>query len=143
MAIKIASVQDIAKKYIEVTPGRQQFYVANTPGAAEDWQRATEAAAGNFQAAVTAGNIGARFARGVREAGAAKFRRKVEAVGGNRFAEGVRAAGPDFEAGFAPYQTIIAGITLPPRRPRGDPSNYQRSSAVGTELARRRLAASS
>lgn len=140
MAIKIASAGEIAGKWIEVTPGRAQFYQANTPAAAEDWQRATEASVQNFTAAVTAGNIGARFLRGVREAGAAKYARKVKEVGANRFATGVQAAKSDFQSGFEPYAQLIAGLTLPQRRPRGDPANIQRVQIVAQELSRRRLA---
>ena len=85
----------------------------------------------------------ARQAAGVRRAGSAKFARKVRDVGAARFGPGVIAAAGDFEAAFNPYLQAIQTVDLPARRPRGDPGNYQRVNAVGNALHQRRLAAAS
>lgn len=140
MAIKIESASVIADKWREVTPGRQRYYQANTPGAASEWESNTKAAQATFTAAVTAGDIGRKFLGGVIRAGAAKFARKVTDVGVNRFGPGVQAAVQDMQAGFEPYQAVIAGLTLPRKGPRGDAGNLARVSTVSEALNRKRLA---
>ena len=140
MAVKIASAADIASKWGEVTPGRQKYYESNTPAAASDWETNTIKASKTYQAAVTAGDIGARHAGGVKKAGAAKFARKVVAVGVNRFGEGVRAGVQDMQDGFDPFVSVISGLTLKPRGPRGDPGNLDRVRQVAEALTKRRLA---
>ena len=140
MTIKIASAAEIAAKWMEVTPGRQRFYELNTPPAAADWEANTKASESIFNAAITAAGVAKRFVGGVGKAGAAKFARKVSMVGVGRFGPGVQAAGVDMQAGFEPYVSIISGITLPKKGPRGDTLNYARVQAVGDPLHKKRLA---
>lgn len=140
MSIKIASSAEIAAKWREVTPGRSRYYEANTPGAASEWESGTLAATATYQAAVTAGDIGRRFAGGVRNAGAEKFARKVRDVGVGRFGPGVQAAAPDFQKGFDPYAQTIAGLSLPKKGPRGDTTNVERVRVVANALSAKRLA---
>jgi len=143
MALSVKSAADSAKKWGDVTPTRQTEYAANTPAAGGKWEQNATAAAPNYQAAVSAANIGARQSAGIRKAGAAKFSRKVSQVGANRFGPGVQAATQDYSSAVAPYLQAIASVDLPPRRPRGDPSNYQRVQKVGDPLHALRLAQSS
>jgi len=136
----VKPVTDIAAKYAEVTPGRQAFYQAGIQSPKSDWATNAAAAAINFQAAVTAGDIGKRFAGGIKKAGTQKWQRKALAVGPNRFSEGVRAAQADFAAGIEPFITTIAGLTLPARRPRGDAANLDRVKVIADALTKKRLA---
>lgn len=140
MTIATKSLADTQKKWTDVTPTRQTEYAAATPAAAQRWEANSLAATPNYQAAVTSANIGARQSAGIRKAGAGKFSRKVTSVGANRFGPGVQAAGQDYGTSFAPYLQTIAGIDLAPRRPRGDPTNYQRVQQVGNPLHALRLA---
>ena len=141
MAIDVKSAADTQKKWGEVTPSRSTEYGANAAAAGSRWEQATLAAAPNFGAAVRAGNIEARQSAGVRRAGAGKYSRKIRDVGAGRFGSGVSAAVQDYGTAVAPYLQTIAGVDLPPRRPRGDPGNYQRVNTVGSALHARRLAA--
>ncbi len=143
MAIATKSLGETQKKWTDVTPTRQTEYAANTPAAAQRWEANATAASPNYQASVSAANIGARQSAGIRKAGASKFARKVQTVGANRFGPGVQAAGQDYGAAFAPYLQAIASVDLPARRPRGDPTNYQRVQKVGDPLHALRLAQSS
>ena len=140
MPTKIASAAEIAAKWAEVTPGRQKYYEENTPEAATDWEAHALAAAPTFRAAVPASGIEKRFAGGVKQAGAAKFARKVSDVGVDRFGPGVRAAVPDMQSGVDPYVTVIAAVTPPARGPRGDPGNLERVRVFADALAKKRLA---
>jgi len=140
MAIPIKPVADIAKKWLDVTPGRSSFYEAGVRSPTADWQVNTVAAASVFKAAISAADIEKRFAGGARRAGTPKWQRKSVDVGVGRFAGGVSAAGPDYQAGIAPYVETIAAVTLPARQPRGSDANYARVKAVGDALTKRRLA---
>lgn len=140
MPISTKSLAETQSKWTNVTPTRQTEYAAATPAAAQRWEAASLAAAPNYQAAVQAANIGARQSAGIRKAGAAKFSRKVQSVGANRFGPGVQAAGPDYASSFGPYLQAIQQVELAARRPRGDPSNYQRVQQVGNPLHALRLA---
>ena len=139
MAIKIKPIGDIAKKWVEVTPGRAVYYEANASVAGADWEKGAAAAAPAYKAAVTAPNIEKMFVGGVKRAGAAKYQRKVIDVGVGRFGPGVAAAVMDFSTGFEPFVSTIAAITLPARGPRGSTANYARVSAIGVELNKKRL----
>jgi len=98
------------------------------------WDQAATAAAGAYQQGVTAAATQGRFAAGVRKAGNAKWSRNAAAKGPNRFAEGVNLAVGEWSAGFQPYQTALAGLSLPQRGPAGSPQNLQRVQAVAAAL---------
>jgi hypothetical protein len=138
--ISIKPSADIAKKWAEVTPGRESYYAAETPAAASVWEANTKAASGNYKSSISAAGIEQRFSGGVAKAGAAKFARKVTAVGVSRFGPGVSAAKDDMAAGFDPHQAVLAALTIPDRAPRGSTSNYRVVDVVGDALHKKRLA---
>jgi hypothetical protein len=105
-----------------------------------DWAANTAAAASNYKAAVQAADIDKRFAGSVKRAGTAKWQRKAVETGVSRFGPGVTAAGPDYQSGVSPFIETISALTLPARRPRGDPANLDRVKTVADALAKRRLA---
>lgn len=138
--VKIGSIDDIGKKYIDVTPGRSQYYQAGVEHPKADWEAGAAAAVPNLKAAVSAANFGQRVLGGIKKAGTAKWQKKATTLGVSRYGPGVQAAGDDYKAGFAPFQAVISGTTLPERRPRGDPANNQRSAAMGAALTAKRIA---
>ena len=140
MAIKVKEIAASTTKWSENAARAAEEFAARAEAAAGDWEKNTGAAAGNYKAAVTAANIGTRFARGVAKAGAAKFARKIRDVGRDRFAPGVAAATVDYNTGVEPYFATIAALTLAARKPRGDPANYKRVEQVGKALNAKRLA---
>ncbi|GAH88239.1 unnamed protein product, partial [marine sediment metagenome] len=107
---------------------------------AEAWASNTARATDNYHMAVTAANVKERFRRGVVRAGAAKFARKIREVARDRFGPGVTAATDDYKVGVEPYYSTIAALTLSPRKPRGDPANYNRVQEIGKALNAKRLA---
>lgn len=115
-------------------------YATNAAAAASRWQQNTVNAQSTYQQAITAAGVPQRFARGVQKAGAEKYSSRVSSVGSNRFSEGVGVAQDDWQSGFQPFAQALAGITLSPRRPRGDRSNFRRVEEVGTRLNAVRLA---
>jgi len=138
--ITVKPSADVAAKWGNVTPGRQSYYESATPAAGAKWEAATIAAAGTFKTAVSAGNIQQLFSGGVKKAGAAKFSRKVTAVGVGRFGPGVQAAITDFQTGVDPFLATLAATPIPDKAPRGTASNYLINAAIGDPLHKKRLA---
>ena len=140
MAIKVKAIEASTSKWGENAARASAEFAANAEAAAEEWARNTANASDNFHAAVTAAGVKERFRRGVQKAGAAKFARKIRDVGRDRFGPGITAAVDDYKAGAEPYYSVIAGLTLSPRKPKGDPANYRRVEEVGKALNAKRLA---
>lgn len=138
--VTVPSAAEVASKWAAVTPGRSAYYEAGASVAGSKWETNAKAASGTFQAAVTAGGIGQRFKGGVGRAGAAKYERKVKAVGVARFSAGIPAAEEDMASGVAPFLDTIAATDIPARKPRGDPGNIERVRALATALYKKRLA---
>jgi len=136
----VPDLPDIVAKWVEETPRRAAYYERETPKAAERWEERARGAGPTYKSAVTAPDIEKRFTGGIKRVGAAKFRRKVLAVGVARFGPGVTAAKEDYDAGFGPYVDVLKVIDVPARKPRGDPANYDRVRVIGTELNKKRLA---
>ena len=136
----VPTADKVADKWADVTPGRSSYYEENTPPAAEKWQSNTILAAPTYKTAVSAANIGKRFSGGVREAGSEKFGRKVKDVGVGRFGPGITAAKADYRKGIEWVLSSIAAVDLPTRKPRGDPGNKARVSAIFDALHKARLA---
>jgi len=140
MTIAIKSTADIAKKWADVTPGRQAYYQAGVANAVTAWQTGATNAAAAYDAAVKSGNIKQMYVGGIKQAGAQKYQDMAVNKGAGRFSDGVTKGAPYFQSGFDPYQQTIAGITLQARAPRGSASNLQRVSQVSTALNAKRLA---
>ena len=140
MAVRVKDLGASAQKWGRNAGGASTEYATNAQAAASDWQSQTAAAAPTYMAAVSGPGVMERFRRGVQAAGAEKYARKIAAVGGARYSQGVTAAEGDWQSGFAPFAQTIAGLTLPQRRPRGDPGNLQRVAAVATALHNKRIA---
>jgi len=140
LAIKVKSIEASTTKWADKARGASAEFATEAEAAAELWASKTAAAADTFHLAISAANIKERFRRGVVRAGAAKFARKIRDVGADRFAGGVDAAVVDYRQGAEPYYSVIAGLTLSARKPRGDPANYKRVEEIGKALNAKRLA---
>jgi len=132
--------EDIVTKWVEETARRATYYGRETPKAAERWEERARGAGPTYKSAITAPDIEKRFVGGIKRVGAAKFRRKVTAVGVARFGPGVTAASEDYDVGFGPYVDVLKVIDVPARKPRGDPANIDRVRGIAAELNKKRLA---
>ena len=140
MAVKVKPLDQSAQKYATNAQAGGQRYQENAVAAGGTWLSATVAAQQSLQQAISQAGFVARWARGVQRAGSEKYTNKIATVGMSRYSEGVSNASDEWQSGFEPYASVIAGLTLPQRRPRGDPGNYARGKAVGDALNARRLA---
>jgi len=138
--IDVPNPAAIAEKYVRVTQGRAQDYTAGIAATApNEFEAAAVAAADTYAAGVQQAIAEGRFADGLAGSGA-RWRRKSETLGAQRFPTGVAGARDDMAAGVAPYVQELQGITLDPRRPRGDPANLQRVAIIAQRLNQRRRA---
>ena len=140
MAINVKTADAAGKKYADNAGRAADSYKSGATAAANSWASNTQAAAGNFKQAVQASGIDQRFARGVAKAGAGKYAEKINAVGGDRYAPGVAAGAADYTSGVTPYLQAMAGLSLAPRKPRGDPGNLKRVEQITTANHAKRLA---
>lgn len=139
MAIKIASPASIAAKYSRVTPGRSSDYESGIQATStEAYEQPTLQAEPNYERGVTQAIARKAFSKGVQGAGGRWKSRSLD-EGPSRFASGTAGAAQAYEQGFAPYQSVIANLTLPPRGPAGDPKNIERVRAVAEALRKEKV----
>jgi hypothetical protein len=131
---EIKDIGRIASKWARVAPQRQQDYTDGIQSPRRDWAASAAAAQDTHTAAMQRAATTKSFSRGVRAAGTPKWQARALAKGPNRFAEGVQIAEPDYMRGFQPYAETIRTTTLPPRFPKGDPRNLERTKAIATAL---------
>lgn len=130
--MKVKSAAAIAEKFVRVTPGRLEDYEAGVRDPQEDWEKNTAAAEDNYEKSTKEAMTRKAFGKGVRKTGTAKQQRKTieKGVEEGRWVGGVQAAGPDMQAGMEPVVAVLEKTSLPPRQPKGDPRNMERSSIV-------------
>jgi hypothetical protein len=138
--MKIKSLDTISKKWTEVTPTRAEYYREGTAGKGSSWEQGAKAGEGNWKSGVAAASAAGLFGKGVAKAGANAYERGVAEKGVARWPQGVSVSGDNYSRGFSPYQAVIAGLTLPPKGPKGSPSNYARVQALGTALRNKKMA---
>ncbi len=130
----IRDVSQIARKWADVTPGRSDEYSTGVKSPKTSWAAAATDAKEAYEQGVQDAISRGDREKGIAAAGDSKWQRGAITKGVSRFGPGVRAAQQDYQAGFAPYQSVIAGTTLPPRGPKGDPRNYERARIMGEAL---------
>lgn len=141
MAIKIKSVSEIAAKFARVTPGRSTEYAEGIQGTSpQAFESATIAAENTYNQAIQQAIARKAFSKGVQGSGQ-KWQNKASTLGPSRFATGAADAAADYAEGFAPSAQVIAGLTLPPRGPAGDPKNFERVRIIGEALHKRKIGA--
>jgi hypothetical protein len=139
MAINVKSPDVISKKYASRGAAAGADYQAGVNAPRQPWAAATTAAAQTYAAGVQAAIGNRSFERGVAAAGDGKWQRKAAGVGAQRYPTGVQAAQGDYASGVSPYLDVIRNLTLPPRMPKGDPSNIQRVAAIATALRQKKI----
>lgn len=130
----IKPLDQIAKKWSTVTPGRAGEYKAGVENPRKSWAESTLNAKQAYSDGVQAAISENRFEKGVANAGDAKWKKGAVEKGATRWPQGVALATDEYRAGFARYHGVIQNTTLPPKGPKGDPRNYDRVRAIGEAL---------
>lgn len=139
MALKVKDPATARDKFTTRGAAAAGDYANGVKGAGQQWQQGAIAGAENFAAGVQDAITRGAFQKGVQQSGGAKYEQRASTVGAQRFPQGIRDAGPAWEQGTTPYLQTLSSLNLPPRRPKGDPSNWQRAQAVGEALRRRKV----
>ena len=140
MALKVKTSSVAAEKWDRNAAMAVQAYGDEAVASAATWASNTAAASDNFRQAIQAAGIADRFRKGVQRAGAAKYSRKITDVARDRYGPGITAAKTDYQANVEPFLATIAALTLPGRKPRGDPGNLRRVETINVALHSKRLA---
>lgn len=130
----IKAMDKISAKWSRVTQQSTQSYTEGVQNPARDWATNAAAAEKNFETGVQASITRKAFGKGVKRAGTKKWQDAAIDKGASRFASGVALAETAYQNGFAPFRTVIANLSLPPRGPKGDPANINRVALISKAL---------
>jgi len=137
--VKVKSIDEIAKKWAEVTPGRAPYYEAGVRNPRNSWAAGAKNAKGAWAQGVQEAISDNRYEKGVTKAGDPKWQRKALELGTRRWPEGVRAAESDYRTNVAPYIDTISRIVLPDKKAKGDPGNIERVRKIADALHKKKL----
>lgn len=137
----IRSIEQIAKKFAQVTPGRTEDYRFGVSNPRRDWATATAAAETAYEGGVQQAIAKKRFGKGVKKAGTPTWQEGAIQKGTARWGPGVTLAQEKYARNFARYRDAIERVTLPPRYPRRDPRNLERVKAIVNALTAAKEAA--
>lgn len=123
-----------AAKFARNASAASNDYKAGVEGAGERWQAGAAAAESNW-AAGTQDAIGRKaYGTGIAKSGSAKYVKNASGVGPQRYQSGVQNAAGEWQQKTQPFLDAMKNVTLPPRAPKGSPSNYMRSQVLGQAL---------
>lgn len=134
MAIRIKDTGTLAKKFVRNASGAAGDYKTGVEQSGQDWESKTREGEENYKLGVVQAANDGRFGKGVAAAGAAKFVARASTLGAQRYPTGVAAAEGDWARGAQPSLDLLKSLTLPPRRPKGDPGNQARAQMVAQQL---------
>lgn len=139
MAINIKPIATITQKYVSRASGAGQAYVDGINNPKQDWAQSTAGSAQAWAAGVQSAITDGRFVNGVNAAGDAKWSSQSINVGASRYPGGITSGQQRYQQGIQPFLQALANLNLPPRGPKGDPSNINRVTAVNTALRNLKL----
>ena len=134
MAIKVKDAATAAQKFVQRAQAAAPDYTTGVSGAGQLWATNSAAAQTTWGDAITTAVANNQYSKGIAKAGPAKYSTAASGKGAQRYPSGVAAAGPAWLSGTQPYLTAISNLTLPPRRPKGDPANMQRVATLTQAL---------
>jgi len=132
--MEIKSLSRIADKWGANAALAGDSYRDGVQSPRRSWQAATAGADESRRAGLAEADARNAFVNGVNAAGDSKWKNNATVLGPARFRQGVQNAKPAFSSGFSKYHSVIAGVTLPPRGPKGSPENIERVRAVADAL---------
>lgn len=140
MAIPVKDVGTAAAKFVKNGSAAGEDYANGVRGAGQRWQQNASNAENNYSQGVQEAIGRKAFSKGVTESGGSHYEDRAVNVGAQRFPQGIRAAQATWAESTAPYLQAIASATLPPRGPKGDPRNQQRSQMMAEILRKKKVA---
>lgn len=140
MPLQVLSLDKTVAKYQSRVAIAGPEYADGVENPRRDWLQAALAAATSWAAAMAEAIANKSWEAGLRKAGTEKWQRRTLELGLARWSPGVQAGIGDYRSGIEPYLAELGRLDLPPRREKGHPDNYRRSSLVGQALRKVKLA---
>ena len=134
----MADIRHDPEKWKRRAAQSQGDYKAGVMKPRTPWHEATAAAAESYASGVQAAITEGRFAKAATSENGRKQMQRASTLGAARYAPGIAASGDAYNKGFSPYVETIKATDLPPRGPKGDPANYDRSRVMGEALNARK-----
>jgi hypothetical protein len=138
MAIVVKDASLAAAKYARNAGAAGNDYKIGVEGAGERWQAGAVGAKDNWRDGVNGAIARDAYGTGIARSGSAKYTKNASTVGPQRYQQGVQNAQGEWQQKTQPYLDTMKNTTLPPRAPRGSPSNYMRSQVLGQALRNRK-----
>ncbi len=130
----IKPLGNIASKWSKNASAAGGAYKDGVTSPRRSWAASAAAADDSRKAGLAAADARDAFRTGVNAAGDAKWKNNATKLGAARYPQGVQNAQPDYSSGFAPYHSVISGVTLSPRGPKGSPENLDRVRQITEAL---------
>jgi len=132
--VKTKGVDRTVAKWKSKVAAAGPDYLDGVTNPKADWQTETSKAESSYEQGVQAAIGRKSFGKGVARAGTAKWQRGAIEKGGTRWTAGVALAEDEYRSGMGEVISTIEATALPPRGPKGDPKNYDRTRILGTAL---------
>ena len=132
--VKVKPVDKVVNKWQSRASVASGDYKDGVTNPKRDWAEATSLAADTWKKALTEAMGRNAFASGVKAAGTDKWKKKALAVGPTRYTEGVSAAVDEYKKKISEVLSVLEGIELPARGPKGSAQNYERVKTIGDAL---------
>lgn len=132
--VQVADLNRSADKFQRRASQAGQDYQAGVESVSDSEQQdATLAAEATWEQGVQEAISEGRFATGVQNPSQSWQDQALE-VGQQRFTQGASNAGPAWQEGFSDFASVLEGLSLEPRGPRGSSANQNRSIQVQEAL---------
>ena len=128
----MTKVRHDPKKWASRAASSGDEYAQGVTSPRRPWAASTVAANDNYEAGISEAISENRFVKGVERAGDGKWKKGALDKGVARFRQGVGLGQEAYDRGFRPYVSVIEGVSLPPRGPKGQ--NYERVRLIGEAL---------
>ncbi len=132
--VKTKGVERTVSKWKNKVAGASGDYLEGVTNPKADWQAETQKAEASYEQGVQAAIARKSFGKGVGKAGTAKWQKGATEKGPSRWVAGVGMAEDEYRQGMGAVIQVIEGTQLPPRGPKGDPKNYDRTRILGQKL---------
>lgn len=132
--VKTKGVDRTVAKWKSKVAAAGPDYLDGVTNPKADWQTETSKAEGSYEQGVQRAIANKLFGKGVSKAGTAKWQKGATEKGPMRWTSGVAMAEDEYRSGMGEVIQVIEGTALPPRGPKGDPKNYDRTRILGTKL---------
>lgn len=132
--VKTKGLDRTATKWKNKVAGAQSDYIDGVNNPKKDWATEAGNAQGAYEQGVQRAISNKSFGKGVARAGTEKWKKNAASKGPGRWAEGVAQAEDEYRSGMGEVLQVIESTSIPPRGPKGDPKNYDRSRVLGQAL---------